>query len=85
MEIEFIYSLLFYNGGDMGLPISVPGASLSAGLALSLLVALLLRGLTCPAEEATEKVQLFRNKKGCLKNEAPDSLLSDDRLVRRHF
>jgi hypothetical protein len=47
----------------MELLISVPGPSLSAGLALSLLVALLLRGLTCPAAEATEKVQLFRNKK----------------------
>jgi len=36
----------------MELLISVPGASLSAGLALSLLVALLLRGLTCPAKPA---------------------------------
>jgi hypothetical protein len=32
--------------------ISIPNASLSAGLALSLLVALLLRGLTCPAAPA---------------------------------
>jgi hypothetical protein len=32
--------------------ISVPGASLSAGLALSLLIALLLRGLTWPADPA---------------------------------
>jgi hypothetical protein len=39
-------------GGEMGLLISVPGTSLSAGLALSLLVALLLRGLTCPADPA---------------------------------
>jgi hypothetical protein len=38
MKIEFVYSL-FLVGGGMGLLISVPGASLSAGLAVSLLAA----------------------------------------------
>jgi hypothetical protein len=51
-QSELVYSFLFCVGSEIGLLISVPGASLSAGLALSLLVALLLRGLTCPAEPA---------------------------------
>jgi hypothetical protein len=38
MKIELVYSLFLF-GGKMGLLISVPGASLSAGPAVSLLVA----------------------------------------------
>jgi len=38
--------------GERGPLIAVPGASLSARLAVSLLVAKLLRGLTCPAAPA---------------------------------
>jgi hypothetical protein len=38
MKIQLVYSL-FWFGGEMKLLISVPGASLSAGLAVSLLVA----------------------------------------------
>ena len=49
-ESELVYGFYFGLGSKIGLLISVPGASLSAGLALSLLVASLLRGLTCPAE-----------------------------------
>jgi hypothetical protein len=68
MKIELAYSLFNLVGGEMGLLISVPGASLSAGKnyekaqvpafsktefflgrQVSLLVALLLRGLTLAA------------------------------------
>jgi len=38
MNIVFVYSLFLFGAG-MGLLISVPGASLSAGLAVSLLIA----------------------------------------------
>jgi hypothetical protein len=44
MEIEFVYSLFLF-GGEMGLLISVPCASLSAGLALSLLAAVCVCGV----------------------------------------
>jgi len=49
MKLKLVYSFYILTGSRMGLLISVPGASLSAGLALSLLVAWLLRGLTWPA------------------------------------
>ena len=39
MEMELVSGLFILIGGEMGLLISVPGASLSAGLAVSLLVA----------------------------------------------
>jgi hypothetical protein len=35
MKMELVYGLIILIGGEMGLLISVPGASLSAGLSVS--------------------------------------------------
>jgi hypothetical protein len=51
----------------------------------TVLVLLLIEEEGAEPSETRKKVQNFRDKKLCLKTEAPDSLLSEDKLVERHF